>query len=393
MELDASPLFTPLQVNGLTLPNRFVMPAMQRAWGVDGQVSDRTIEYYCERVRGGVGLLITEGVLIDDPAATLEVGELWITERTRDGWARCVDAVKGAGGNFLAQLWHTGPFRLDGQGLYPDIPPIGPSGTFAGKPRGRMATYDDIARITEAYATAAVLAQEIGFDGVEIHMAHGYLLHQFLWHESNLRDDQYGGDAMEGRVRFPAEVVAAIRQATGPDFVIGCRLSQWCEFDYGAQVARTPEELEVLISTLRAAGSDLFHMSARYFENAEWPGDPRSISGWVKSMTDAAVITVGSVGLNVDLFQSIYSQRREEQTIHSSLAELLPRFRRGEFDLVAVGRSLIGDPDFVDKVRDGRLDDIRPFTRADLADILEDLDETDVPEEVMALARQEAATS
>ena len=134
-----------------------------------------------------------------------------LTERTRDGWARCVDAVKREGGNFLAQLWHTGPFRLDGQGLYPDVPPIGPSGVFAGKPRGRAATYADIAYITDAYATAAALAQDVGFDGVEIHMAHGYLLHQFLWHESNLRDDEYGGDAMEGRVRFPSEVVAAIR--------------------------------------------------------------------------------------------------------------------------------------------------------------------------------------
>src|ERR1700761_7167804 len=134
MSIDASPLFAPLQINKLTLPNRFVMPAMQRGWGVDGQVSQGTIDYYLERVDGGVGLIISEGVLLDDPASSLGHAELELTAKTREGWARCVDAVKGRGGNFMAQLWHPGPFRMDGQGHYPDIPPIGPSGTFAGKP-------------------------------------------------------------------------------------------------------------------------------------------------------------------------------------------------------------------------------------------------------------------
>jgi 2,4-dienoyl-CoA reductase-like NADH-dependent reductase (Old Yellow Enzyme family) len=389
MSIDVSPLFSPLQINSVTIPNRFVMPAMQRGWGVNGQVTDDTISYYCERVEGGVGLLISEGLLLDDPASSLGHAELELTPVTRDGWARCVDAVKGQGGNFFAQLWHPGPMRMDGQGHYPDVPPIGPSGLFAGKPRGRAATKEDISFVISAFVDAALLAQGIGFDGIEIHMAHGYLFHQFLWPVSNLRDDEYGG-SMANRVRFPAEVVAAIRQATGPGFAICCRLSQWCETDYGAKVADSPEELDVLLSALRSAGADAFHLSTRYFHEAEWPGDPRTIAGWVSALTDAAVITVGSVGMNIDLMQSLWSDRNEEPTLRSSLIELLARFANDEFDLIAVGRGLIGDPQFVNKIRDGRVEDVRPFTRADLADILDEIDETDVPIEIMELAREEA---
>ena len=114
-----------------------------------------------------------------------------------------------------------------------------------------------------------------------------------------------------------------MREAVGPRFVICCRLSQWCETDYGAKVASTPKELEVLLTALRGAGADAFHLWTRYFHEPEWPGDPRTIAGWVSSLTDAAIITVGSVGMNIDLMQSLWSEREEEQTLRSSLVELL----------------------------------------------------------------------
>ncbi len=389
--IDVSPLFTPLEVNRLKLPNRFVMPGMQRGWGDDGQVSDRTIEYYRERVNGGTGLIITEGVIVDHPASHLGVAELQLNPETRDGWARCAEAVKAVGGNFLMQLWHPGAVRMDGQGKNPEVASISPSGIFAGKPRGRAITAQDLEDLEASWVAAACTAQEIGFDGVELHMAHGYLLHQFLWHEMNRRDDEYGGDQMADRVRFPKRVLRSVRAATGPDFAISCRISQWAEWDYDARIARTPEELRELITTLEAAGADMFHMSTRYFHNPEWPeSGPQGLAGWVKTMTSLPVVTVGSVGLNVDLMQTLYSDKDEEQTLESSLKELVARFSRGEFDLVAVGRSIIGDAEFVNKVREGRLDEIRPFTRADLFDVLGDIDGEDVPEEILRLA-QEAA--
>jgi 2,4-dienoyl-CoA reductase-like NADH-dependent reductase (Old Yellow Enzyme family) len=393
MAIDVSPLFQPLTINDLTLPNRFVMPGMQRSWGIEGQVSDKTINYYRERAEGGTGLIITEALGVDHPAASLEVGELHLNAATRDGWARCVEVVKGAGGNFLLQLWHPGAVRKEGQGLRPEVPPISPSGEFAGKPHGRAASAQDLEDLKAAWVQAAVTARDIGADGVEIHMAHGYLLHQFLWSESNRREDHYGGEAMADRVRFPAEIVAAVRDAVGGRFVISCRISQWAEWDYEAKVARTPEELETMIIALRRAGADVFHMSKRYFHKPEWPDSPLPLAGWVKTVTDAPVITVGSVGLDVDLMQTLYSDRPERQTLTSSLGELAVRFERGEFDLVAVGRSIIADPEFVNKLRDGRFDEIRPFTRADLADVLDNLDDDDVPEEIKNLAKQEAATA
>jgi 2,4-dienoyl-CoA reductase-like NADH-dependent reductase (Old Yellow Enzyme family) len=231
----------------------------------------------------------------------------------------------------------------------------------------------------------------MGFDGVEVHMAHGYLLHQFLWHEMNSRDDGHGGERMTDRVRFPSRVLRAIRDAVGPDFVISCRISQWAEWDYDAKLARSPEELRELVETLEADGADLFHMSTRYFHNPEWPDrDGRGLAGWVSSMTEVPVVTVGSVGLDVDLMQTLYSDKEERQTLGSSLEELTARFDAGEFDLVAVGRSIIGDPEFVNKLAAGRLEEIRPFTRADLADILPDADGHDIPDEIRNLARQTA---
>ena len=389
MSIDVSPLFEPLTINELTLPNRFVMPAMQRGWGIEGQVSDKTINYYRERAEGGTGLIITESLGVDHPAASLEIGELHLNKSTRDAWARCVETVKGAGGNFLLQLWHPGAVRQEGQGLRPDVPPISPSGVFAGKPRGQAATAQDLEDLTAAWVNAAVDAKEMGADGVEIHMAHGYLLHQFLWHESNMREDGYGGEAMADRVRFPAQVVASVRNAVGPRFAISCRISQWAQWDYDAKLARTPDELRTMITTLREAGADVFHMSQRYFQKPEWPDSPLSLAGWVKSVTDAPVITVGSVGLNVDLMQTLYSEREEQNTLASSLDELLARFRAGEFDLVAVGRSIIADPEFVNKVGEGRLEDVRPFTRRDIADVLDGIGEDDVPEEIRDLVKQE----
>jgi 2,4-dienoyl-CoA reductase-like NADH-dependent reductase (Old Yellow Enzyme family) len=393
-QIDVSPLFTPLTINSTTIPNRFVMPGMQRGWGDEGQVSDKTIEYYCERVRGGTGLITTEGVIIDHPAADLGVGELQITSETRDGWARCAEAVKAEGGHFLMQLWHPGAVRMEGQGKDPEVAPISPSGIFAGSPRGRSITEQDLDDLAAAWVAGATTAKEIGFDGVELHMAHGYLLHQFLWHEMNQRDDGHGGDSMSDRVRFPARVLREVREAVGPDFVISCRISQWAEWNYDAKIARTPEELGLLIGTLEAEGADMFHMSTRYFHNPEWPQhDARSLAGWVKSVTTKPVVTVGSVGLNVDLMQTLYSDKDEQQTLATSLKELVPRFVRGEFDLVAVGRSIIGDPEFVNKVRDGRFDEIRAFSRADLFDVLGGLDGHDVPEEILKLAQATADAS
>jgi 2,4-dienoyl-CoA reductase-like NADH-dependent reductase (Old Yellow Enzyme family) len=388
-DVDLSPLFAPLTVNGLTLPNRFVMPGMQRGWGDDGRVSDRMIDYYVQRVRGGAGLVITEGLVVDHPAAALGVGELRLDPGTSDGWARCAEAIKAAGGATFMQFWHPGAVRTEDHD--PAVPPLSPSGRFAGRPHGRAATKQDLDDLAGAWVTAAVTAQAIGFDGVELHMAHGFLLHQFLWRETNRRTDGWGGDAMADRARFPARVLRDVRRAVGPDFVISCRISQWAESDYDARVARTPQELAELVAVLDAGGTDLFHMSTRYFQRPEWPErDSRGLAGWVKSMTTKPVVTVGSLGLDIDMMSTLFTERPEGHPLEAGLRELVARYERGEFDLVAVGRSMIGDPRFVEKLRAGRLDEIRPFTRADLADHLAGLEGHELPDEIRSQAQDAA---
>jgi 2,4-dienoyl-CoA reductase-like NADH-dependent reductase (Old Yellow Enzyme family) len=156
----------------------------------------------------------------------------------------------------------------------------------------------------------------------------------------------------------------------GPEFVISFRFSQWKEVDYEARIAPTWQDLQVMLSELRAAGVDIFHASARRFWIPEWPNSDLGIAGWTKSLTDAPVIAVGSVGLDTDVMENFFG-KEARPTGEPGLRELLRRFNNREFDLVAVGRGHIGDPDWVKKIAQGQCDDIRPFTKQDLLGDLE----------------------
>jgi 2,4-dienoyl-CoA reductase-like NADH-dependent reductase (Old Yellow Enzyme family) len=373
--LDLRPLFEPLTVNGLSFRNRWVMPAMQRGWALpDGGVSEKTIGYYEERALGGTALIITESLGVDHPAAHVGSGiDMHLNADTFDGWRRVARAVHAHGARFFVQLWHPGAMRKEGHGRNPDVPPISPSGVFGAHPHGKAATHEDLEDLKAAYVEGALRARALGADGVEFHMAHGYLLHQFLSPSVNCRADRYGGPNIADRVRFPAEIVRAVRAALGPRFPLSARISQWSEADYSDRVAPTPDELRTLISTLREAGVDVFHMSTRYFHTPEWPEQSRlPLAGWVKTMTDAPVIAVGSVGLDVDGLVGGFTSRIEKSNLLPSLAELGPRIRRQEFDMIAVGRSIIGDPDFVCKIRNRRFDEVNLYSKAEAMPILDE---------------------
>jgi len=370
--LDTSPLFAPFSIKGLKLPNRFVMPGMQRQWCDHGMPLPRLGEYYRRRAQGGVGLIITEACAVDHPSATQNPMYARITDATLDAWANCIRMVKEAGGRMFIQLWHEGAIRPEGgDGPYAPYPSLSPSGLVSPtKPNGRAATAEDLASIKDAFVRGAVAAQQIGADGVEIHSCHGYLLDLFLWAGSNRRDDGYGGDDIRARVRFPAEIVEAVRKAVGPEFVISFRFSQWKEVDYEAKVVPTPEDLKIMLAELRARGVDIFHASARRFWIPEWPGSDLGIAGWTKSFTDAPVIAVGSVGLDTDVMDNFFG-KEAQATGEAGLRELLRRFNNREFDLISVGRGLIGDPDWVKKVAEDRYSEIRLFTKKDLLGDLE----------------------
>ncbi len=367
--IDLEPLFQPLTIRGVTLNSRFVMPAMQRGWCVGGAPLAKMAGYYARRAEGGTGLIISESCAIDHPASVNQPGAAHIYGPAVEAWRGCVRAVHDAGGRMLLQLWHEGGIRKDASADgRPVHPSVSPSGLYqAGKPNGRAATAKDLEAIKAAYVRGALTAKAIGADGVEIHSAHGYLMDLFLWPETNRRTDGYGGPDIAARARFPAEVVAEIRRQCGEDFIIGYRLSQWKEVDFDARVAETPEELRILVSCLRQAGVDIFHASTRRLDQPEWPGSELGFAGWVRAFTDAAVIAVGGVGIEKDPHSDLLVDEKGATT-EAALAPLARRFAAGEFDLVAVGRCQIGDPEWVDKVRAGRFAEIRRFTRKEVFD-------------------------
>jgi 2,4-dienoyl-CoA reductase-like NADH-dependent reductase (Old Yellow Enzyme family) len=339
------------------------MPAMQRGMCENGSPKPELAAYYARRAEGGVPLIIGESAAIDHPSATAQPNSSWLTLQTRDAWARCVDAVREAGGQMLLQLWHEGAVRNDDEAL-------SPSGrVHPGKANGRAMTREEMAAIREGFVRSARIARDVGAAGIEVHCAHGYLLDQFLWHGSNVRDDGYGGPDIADRVRFPAEIVRAIRAECGPDFLISLRFSQWKEVDYGARVATDASELERMVTTLHEAGVDVLHCSTRRFWEAEWTGDGRNLAGWVKALSGLPTITVGSVGLDTDVMTTFIEAKDPGSRVPEAIAELEGRLAAGEFDLVAVGRALIGDPDFVRKLESLEHGAIRTFSRADLGSL------------------------
>jgi len=370
---DLSALFDPLRIRSLELKNRFVMPGMQRGWCVDGHPPMRLADYYAARARGGVQLIISESIAVDHPSAsrTRKYGRL--ADDTAQEWARCAEAVHRAGGHFFTQISHDGALLAAPDGDYfADSPVLSPSGLMKpGTPVGDPASLADLDAVKAAFVRSARIAKHIGADGVEIHVCHGYLLDQFLWSGTNRRDDRYGGPDIADRVRFPAEVVHAVRNEVGADFPISVRFSQWKLTDYEAQVARSAAELAVLLEAFVRAGADVFHVSTRRFGDAAWPDSPLSLAGWTRKLSGKPVIAVGGVGLTVDMVES-FSGKETQGPAEINFPALARRFQVPEFDLVAVGRSNIADPEWVAKVCAGEWDLIRQFKLADLGDVAEE---------------------
>jgi 2,4-dienoyl-CoA reductase-like NADH-dependent reductase (Old Yellow Enzyme family) len=222
-----------------------------------------------------------------------------------------------------------------------------------------------VADTIAAFAKAAGAAKRLGFEAIELHGAHGYLIDQFFWEGTNQRTDQYGGDLV-ARGRFAADILKAVRAEVGPDYPVIIRLSQWKQQDYNARIAQTPDEMAAWLQPLVDAGADIFHCSQRRFWEPEFDGSDLNFAGWAKKLTGRPTITVGSVGLSGEFIAAFGG----ESSKPASLDELLRRFDRGDFDLVAVGRALISDPDWAVKVRDGRTAELSDFSPAALATLV-----------------------
>lgn len=339
---------------------------MTRCKSPGGVPNSQNVEYYRKHAAGGLGLIITEGTTIDDPAASgYPDVPVCHGSAAMAGWKSVVDAVHAEGAAIIPQIWHVGSVRQASEQLG-STPGIGPSAVVhpsldADGVAPRPMTEDDIQRVVQAFASSARAAQEAGFDGVELHGAHGYLIDQFFWSTTNQRHDQYGGDLVQ-RTRFACETIEAVRRSVGPSFPICFRFSQFKLGDYEHKMATTPEELDAWLRPLTAAGVNYYHCSTRRFDTPEFAGSDLNLAGWTQELTGQPALSVGSVGLNADFISSFAGKGAES----TGLDRLIERLDRKEFEIAAVGRALLADPEWSNKVRAGRAADIVPFSQEHL---------------------------
>lgn len=374
MPLATSNLFSPIQLGSLILKNRVVMAPMTRTFSPEGIPNDLVVAYYQRRAKNDVGLIITEGTCVGHKAANGYANVPYIYgEKPLAGWKKVVEAVHQAGGKIVPQLWHVGAIRQANKGAGPDesVPGYSPSGlVMPGKETGVAMSEQDVQDAIDAFVQAAVDSQNIGFDGVEIHGAHGYLVDQFFWEGTNQRTDKYGGDLV-ARTTFAAEIIKGIREKCGADFPIILRFSQWKQQDYSAKLADTPEQLEKFLAPLVEAGVDIFHCSTRRFWEPEFDGSDLNLAGWTKKLTGKPSITVGSVGLNSSFIDEEKRDMVESSSVEEdSLENLATRIDNDEFDLVAVGRAVLQDPEWVIKVKEGRIDELKDYSKASLMELV-----------------------
>jgi 2,4-dienoyl-CoA reductase-like NADH-dependent reductase (Old Yellow Enzyme family) len=352
-------LFQPFNSDKLALENRIVMAPMTRSQSPGGIPDAAVAAYYRRRAENHVGLIITEGTLINDPATRLPNNVPVFYGDALPGWQTVVDAVHTVGGKIAPQLWHLGMTRsaipsLDVSDLAPSV---GPSGLLHnGDRRAEPMTQQQIDLVVRGFAQAAAEAKRLGFDAVEIHGAHGYLIDQFFWEKTNRRNDVYGGNLVK-RTRFAVEIIEAVRAAVGPRFPIIFRFSQWKDGFYDAKLATNPAELDQFLMPLVNAGVDIFDCSTRRFWEPEFTDSDLNLAGWTKKISGKPTISVGSVGL-----MSAFAGIQREASQRRGIDDLLERMQRNEFDLIAVGRALLADAEWARKIRENRQNELRDFS-------------------------------
>lgn len=306
----------------------------------EGFVTEELIAYYKERVLGGIGYIIVENTAVD-PAGRVNDGMLCIyDDKFIPGLKRLADGIHAVGGKIMIQLSHAGKEALP---YYTGLEPVSSSAIPSPltKQIPKELTIEEIRSIIQKFAEGASRAAKAGFDGVEIHMAHGYLVNQFFSPESNTRSDDYGGDTIR-RSRFAKEIVESIRKCTPPEYPVVCRISADEYTDKGLKL----EESKEIARMLEISGASAIHVSACNYASAFYnipcyyleEGCFVHLAEGVKSVVKIPVLAVGRI-------------------VNPSMAENI--LRENKADLIVLGRTLIADPYFPNKVRDGHINDIR----------------------------------
>jgi 2,4-dienoyl-CoA reductase-like NADH-dependent reductase (Old Yellow Enzyme family)/thioredoxin reductase len=335
-------LFQPLEIGGLRLKNRLVVPPMGTGFAAeDGTVTDRLINYHEARARGGFALITMEVTAVDGIEGKGSAHQLSIfDDRFIPGFKRLVDRVHDAGAKVGVQLYHPGRVTLPA--FIGGLQPVGPSPV--PDPVWRQATREltvqDIARLVESFAQGARRAKEAGFDIVELHGAHGYLISQFMSGYANKRTDEYGG-GFEGFIRFPVEIIRRVRQLVGPDFPIFFRISG----DELVPMGRTVTESVEVAKRLVQEGVNVIDVSIGVMESSAVTSAPPDMEQGFNAVMTAAFKKALSVPV-------IAVGRINEPDVAEEIVN------SGKADLVAIGRQSLTDPDWPNKVAKGQKNDI-----------------------------------
>jgi len=342
-------VFEPTNISQMQLKNRIVMPPMGTNYAeAGGAVSQRMLDYYEARARGGVGLIIVEGsapslrcntYLQGPPSYQASLGD----DKFIPGWQKLTDAAHKYNARIAIQIMHATLENWGGKVVQvspsPLIMPARVMG-ISGEPPHEL-TVEEIAERVEWFASAARRAREAGFDGVEIHGAHQYIVAAFLSSATNQRKDKYGG-LVKNKARFLVEILQAIKRKVGPDFPVWVRFNAQ---EWGVENGITIEETKQMVPLVVEAGAQALHVSAygagSYITTAPIPDTPGfliPLAEEVKKLTEVPVIAVGR--LDLELGDKILEE--------------------GKADLIAIGRRLLADPDLPNKVAEGKLDEVIP---------------------------------
>jgi len=345
MEIRHKVLMSPFQLKHLTLHNRIVMPGMDTNFGdEEGNIAENTYRYYEQRAKGGAGLIIVEAAYFDKQGAGTQNMLALDSPRRIPQFARLTQTIKKHGARTLLQIYHAGSQATS---FMVELRPVGPSNVpfrMSGETPQPLSKLR-IREIVWGYAKACNLAMKAGFDGIEIHAGHGYLLNQFLSPLTNKRKDEYGGN-FDDRIRLHLEVLGAVRGNCGSEFIIGFRLNGRDYIEGGIEL----EETCRLAQILEAAGVDLINITGGIFDSPGFPVVP--YMNYPRGVFAADAAAVKQV-LNGDTAVCVVGRINTPEAAEEIL-------QAGKADLVALGRALIADPDFPLKAREGRAEQIRP---------------------------------
>ena len=331
-------LFSPISINKLTLPNRIIMPAMVSGYAaINGEVTDQLIHYHEERAAGGVGLNIVEATYVELGGNCYNRGLGLHEDRMIPSFAKLAKAIHVRGGRACLQIMHGGRIANPATSLHPRrlvsyIPGLIPY------PDGRVLDAEEIELLLESFKAAAGRAKEAGFDAIEIHGAHGYLIAQFMSPYTNIREDAFGG-SLENRMRFPLEIVKRARQVVGPDFPILFRYSVDEFVPNGVDINLAQDMAKLLV----AGGVDALHVSTGLAESNQYTIPPSPVlQGWNAERSAAIKKAIDS-----KVPVSVAGRINDGPTARKIL-------EAGQSDLVSMGRALLADPELPNKIKAGQ---------------------------------------